>query len=124
MRLRHLLSRLRIQQLPWKKQRAATATPCQTRLKQPRPTAGSADVVVGQRQTRRIQVTLMRQPRIAISLAAYASPMTIATQLNVLEDPFWHGYFLAIAAQQVGEPIRVADPTARSLPGKEEAEPE
>ena len=59
-----------------------------------------------------------------ISLAAYAAPTTIATQLNGLEDPFWHAYFLAIAAQQVGQPTRVADPTARKVPGKEEAEPE
>jgi len=59
-----------------------------------------------------------------VSLAALASPMTIATQLNVIEDPFWHAYFLAIAAQQAGEPTRVADPTARKTPGKEEAEPE
>jgi hypothetical protein len=58
-----------------------------------------------------------------VSLAAYAAPMTIATQLNVLEDPFWHGYFLAIAAQQVAEPTRVADPTRRVVE-KEEAEPE
>jgi hypothetical protein len=59
-----------------------------------------------------------------ISLAAYAAPATIATQLNGIEDPFWHAYFLAIAAQQVGQPTRVADPTARKVPGKEEAEPE
>jgi hypothetical protein len=59
-----------------------------------------------------------------VSLAGNASPMTIATQLNVIEDPFWHAYFLAIAAQQVGEPTRVADPTSRKIVGKEEAEPE
>jgi len=59
-----------------------------------------------------------------VSLAAFAAPMTIGAQLNGIEDPFWHGYFLAIAAQQVGQPTRVADPTARKLPGKEEAEPE
>jgi hypothetical protein len=59
-----------------------------------------------------------------VSLAAFATPMTISTQLNGLEDPFWHAYFLAIAAQQVGQPTRVADPTARKVPGKEEAEPE
>jgi hypothetical protein len=59
-----------------------------------------------------------------VSLAAYASPSTIATQLNGIEDPFWHAYFLAIAAQQVGEPTRVADPTARRVAGKEVAEPE
>jgi len=59
-----------------------------------------------------------------VSLAAYASPMTIGTQLNAIEDPFWRGYFLAIAAQQVGEPTRVADPTARRVAGKEVAEPE
>ncbi len=59
-----------------------------------------------------------------VSLAAYAAPMTIATELNRIEDPFWHGYFLAIAAQQVGEPTRVADPTAHVVVGKEEAEPE
>ncbi len=58
-----------------------------------------------------------------ISLGAYATPMTIATQLTSIEDPFWHAYFLAIAAQQVGEPTRVADPT-RKLVEKEEAEPE
>jgi len=44
--------------------------------------------------------------------------------LNGIEEPFWHAYFLAIAAQQVGEPTRVADPTARKVAGKEEAEPE
>jgi hypothetical protein len=59
-----------------------------------------------------------------VSLAAYASPLTIEAQLKAVEEPFWRAYFLAIAAQQVGEPTRVADPTARSLPGKEEAEPE
>ena len=50
--------------------------------------------------------------------------MTIGTQLNAIEDPFWRAYFLAIAAQQVGQPTRVADPTARRVAGKEEAEPE
>jgi hypothetical protein len=50
--------------------------------------------------------------------------MTIATQLAAIKDPFWHAYFLAIAAGRVGEPTRVADPTARRVPGKEEAEPE
>ena len=50
--------------------------------------------------------------------------MTIAAQLKAIEEPFWHAYFLAIAAQQVGEPTRVADPTARRVAGKEEAEPE
>jgi len=59
-----------------------------------------------------------------VSLAAYASPMTIAAQLKAVEEPFWRAYFLAIAAQQVGEPTRVADPTARRVLGKEEAEPE
>ncbi len=60
-----------------------------------------------------------------VSLAAYAAPMTIAAQLAAIEYPFWHAYFLAIAARQVGEPTRVADPTARKVPGgKEEAEPE
>jgi len=59
-----------------------------------------------------------------VSLAAYAAPTTIAAQLKEIEEPFWHAYFLAIAAQQVGEPTRVADPTARTVPGKEEAEPE
>jgi hypothetical protein len=59
-----------------------------------------------------------------VSLAAYAAPMTIAAQLKEIEEPFWHAYFLAIAAQQVGEPTRVADPTARRVAGKEEAEPE
>lgn len=59
-----------------------------------------------------------------VSLSGFAAPMTIATQLNAIEDPFWHAYFLAIAAQQVGQPTRVADPTARKAPGKEEAEPE
>jgi hypothetical protein len=59
-----------------------------------------------------------------VSLAAYATPMTIATQLNGIEDPFWHAYFLAVAGQQVGQPTHVADPTARKVPGKEEAEPE
>jgi len=59
-----------------------------------------------------------------VSLAALAAPATIATQLNGIEDPFWHAYFLAIAAQQVGQPNRVADPTARRVVEKEEAEPE
>jgi hypothetical protein len=59
-----------------------------------------------------------------VSLAAFATPMTIATQLTGIEDTFWHAYFLAIAAQQVGQPTRVADPTARKVAGKEEAEPE
>ena len=59
-----------------------------------------------------------------VSLAAYASPKTIASQLGGIEEPFWHAYFLAIAAQQVGQPTRVADPTARTVAGKEEAEPE
>jgi hypothetical protein len=59
-----------------------------------------------------------------VSLAAYAAPSTIATQLNGIEDPFWRAYFLAIAAQQVGQPTRVADPTAKKVAGKEEAEPE
>jgi hypothetical protein len=59
-----------------------------------------------------------------VSLAALATPMTIATQLSGIEDPFWHAYFLVIAAQQVGQPTRVADPTARRVAGKEEAEPE
>lgn len=59
-----------------------------------------------------------------VSLAAFATPLTIATQLNSIEDPFWHGYFLAIAGQQAGQPTRVADPTARSVAGKEVAEPE
>ncbi len=58
-----------------------------------------------------------------VSLAAYATPMTIATQLTGIQDPFWRAYFLAIAAQQVGEPTRVADPTRRVVE-KEEAEPE
>ncbi|MGC2211027.1 MAG: hypothetical protein WA532_13045 [Candidatus Korobacteraceae bacterium] len=59
-----------------------------------------------------------------VSLAAYASPLTIAAQLKAIEEPFWRAYFLAIAAAQVGEPTRVADPTDRRVPGKEEAEPE
>jgi hypothetical protein len=59
-----------------------------------------------------------------VSLAAYAAPRTIASQLSEIEEPFWHAYFLAIAAQQVGQPTRVADPTARTVAGKEEAEPE
>jgi hypothetical protein len=59
-----------------------------------------------------------------ISLDALAAPSAIATQLNTIEDPFWHAYFLAIAAQQVGQPNRVADPTSRKIPDKEEAEPE
>ncbi len=59
-----------------------------------------------------------------VSLGAYAAPMTIATQLTGIEDPFWRAYFLAIAAQQVGEPTRVADPTRRVVVEKEEAEPE
>jgi hypothetical protein len=60
-----------------------------------------------------------------VSLAAYAEPMTIGSQVtSTIQDPFWRGYFLAIAAQQVGQPTRVADPTARKVVGKEEAEPE
>lgn len=59
-----------------------------------------------------------------ISLSAFATPATIEAQLNGIEDPFWHAYFLAIAGQQVGQPTRVADPTARRVAGKEEAEPE
>jgi hypothetical protein len=59
-----------------------------------------------------------------VSLAAYAAPATIETQLDAIEDPFWHAYFLAIAGQQVGQPSRVADPTARKVAEKEEAEPE
>ncbi len=59
-----------------------------------------------------------------VSLAAYASPWTIGAQLKAIEEPFWRAYFLAIAAQKVGEPTRVADPTARRPIGKEEAEPE
>jgi hypothetical protein len=59
-----------------------------------------------------------------VSLAAYATPMTVATQLNGIEDRFWHAYFLAIAGQQVGQPTRVADPTARRVAEKEVAEPE
>jgi hypothetical protein len=59
-----------------------------------------------------------------VSLAAYAIPASIAGQLNAIEDPYWRAYFLAIAAQQVGQPTRVADPAARKLPEKEESEPE
>jgi hypothetical protein len=59
-----------------------------------------------------------------VSLAAYAVPMTIGKQLSGIEDPFWRAYFTAIAAQQVGQPTRVADPTARKVVEKEEAEPE
>jgi len=59
-----------------------------------------------------------------VSLSAFATPTTIGTQLNAIEDPFWRAYFLAIAAQQVGQPTRVADPTARRVAGKEEAEEE
>ena len=60
-----------------------------------------------------------------VSLAAYGSPWTIGTQLKAaIDEPFWRGYFLAVAAQQVGEPTRVADPTSRHAFGKEEAEPE
>jgi hypothetical protein len=59
-----------------------------------------------------------------VSLDAYAAPMTIGSQLSVIEDPFWRAYLLAIAAQQVGEPTRVADPTAHKAAGKEQAEPE
>jgi hypothetical protein len=59
-----------------------------------------------------------------VSLAANAAPMTIASQLSAIREPFWHAYFLAIAAQQVGQPTRVADPTAHRVPEKEEAEPE
>jgi hypothetical protein len=59
-----------------------------------------------------------------VSLAAFASPAAIAAELSGIEDPYWRAYFLAIAAQQVGQPTRVADPTARKISGKEEAEPE
>jgi hypothetical protein len=59
-----------------------------------------------------------------VALAAHAAPMTLGIQLKALEAPFWRAYFTAIAAQQVGQPTKVADPTARKLPGKEEAEPE
>jgi hypothetical protein len=59
-----------------------------------------------------------------VSLAAFAAPMKIGAQLNGIEVPFWRAYFLAIAAQQVGQPTRVADPTTRKVAGKEEAEPE
>ena len=59
-----------------------------------------------------------------VSLAAHAAPMTIASQLDGIQERFWRAYFLAIAAQQVGQPTRVADPTARRVAGKEEAEPE
>jgi hypothetical protein len=60
-----------------------------------------------------------------VSLAAYGSPWTIGTQLKAaIEEPFWRAYFLAIAAQKVGEPTRVADPTSRRAFQKEEAEPE
>jgi len=59
-----------------------------------------------------------------VALAAYGSPWTIGTQLKVIEEPFWRAYFLAIAAQKVGEPTRVADPTSRRVLQKEEAEPE
>ena len=59
-----------------------------------------------------------------VALAAYGSPWTIGTHLKEIEVPFWRAYFLAIAAEQVGEPTRVADPTARRAFGKEEAEPE
>ena len=59
-----------------------------------------------------------------VALAAHAAPMTIGSQLNAIEEPFWRGYFLAIAAKQVGQPTKVADPTAKKIPGKEEAEPE
>lgn len=59
-----------------------------------------------------------------VSLAAFAAPASIAAELNGIENPYWRAYFLAIAAQQVGQPTRVADPAARKLPGKEEAEPE
>jgi len=65
-----------------------------------------------------------RQSLAFVSLAAYASPFTIAAQLRAIEDPFWRAYFLAIAAQQVGEPTRVADPTARRVQVQEEAESE
>jgi hypothetical protein len=59
-----------------------------------------------------------------VSLAAYAAPQTIASQLSAIQEPFWHAYFLAIAAQEVGQPTRVADPTVRRVEGREEAEPE
>ncbi len=59
-----------------------------------------------------------------VSLAAYAMPTAIAGQINAIRDPYWRAYFLAIAAQQVGQPTRVADPAARKLPEKEEPEPE
>jgi hypothetical protein len=65
-----------------------------------------------------------RQSWAFVSLGAYASPFTVAVQLRAIEDPFWRAYFLAIAAQQVGEPTRVADPTARRVQVQEEAESE
>ena len=65
-----------------------------------------------------------RQSWALVSLAAYASPMTIGAQLKAIEEPFWRAYFMAIAAQQVGEPTRVADPAARRVIQQEEAEPE
>jgi hypothetical protein len=59
-----------------------------------------------------------------VSLAAYASPLTVAADLDAIQEPFWHAYFLVIAAQQVAQPTRVADPTARRVLGREEDDPE
>ncbi|MDR3763788.1 MAG: hypothetical protein P4M01_06795 [Acidobacteriota bacterium] len=60
-----------------------------------------------------------------VLLAAYAAPGSIGEQLKGIEDPYWRAYFLAIAAQQMGEPTRVADPARRAVEEeKEEAEPE
>jgi hypothetical protein len=65
-----------------------------------------------------------RQSWALVSLSAYRSPMTIEGQLNVIEQPYWHAYFLAIAAHQVGQPARVADPTTNRVEGEEENAPD
>jgi len=65
-----------------------------------------------------------RQSWALVSLSAYRSPMTIETQLKVIEEPYWHAYFLAIAAHQVGQPARVADPTTNRVEGEDENAPD
>jgi len=65
-----------------------------------------------------------RQSWALVSLSAYRSPMTIEAQLKVIEEPYWHAYFLAIAAHQVGQPVRVADPTTNRVEGEDENAPD
>lgn len=53
------------------------------------------------------------QSQALIALAASAEPLDIAERLKAFRNAFWHAYFLAIAARQVGDPTQVIDPTAR-----------